>query len=66
MQSKRAGAELKWTPLLNMQLIASQTPAYPISLVQKKGINDMLHGALNSLRPEPGGLDSPIGTLPET
>lgn len=53
-------------PVLNMQLIAAQIPAHPISLVQNKGVHDMLHRALIELGPEPGGLDAPISTLPET
>jgi hypothetical protein len=53
-------------PVLNMQLIAAHIPAHPISLVQNKVVHDMLHRALIELGPEPGGLDTPIGTLPET
>lgn len=53
-------------PVLNMQLIAAQIPAHPISLVQNKDVHDMLHRALVELGPEPGGLDAPISTLPET
>ena len=53
-------------PVMNMQLIAAQIPAHPISLVQNKVVHDMLHWALVELGPESGGLDTPISTLPET
>lgn len=52
-------------PVLNMQLIAAQIPAHPVSLVQNKVVHDMLHEALVELGSEPGGLDTPISTLPE-
>lgn len=53
-------------PVLNMQLIALHIPAHPISLVQNKVVHEMLHMALDELGPEQGGLDTPIGALPET
>lgn len=52
--------------VLNMQLIALQAQAHPTSLVQNKAVYHLLHNALRDLRPETGGLDTPISIRPET
>lgn len=53
-------------PVLNMQLITTQLEVHSTSLVQNKEVHEMLHRALDELGSEPGGLDTPIGALPET